>query len=256
MHSINHQGPFFDNLTFSNFGYGGDPNDVSRLHVDKDKWYDFRALFRRDKNFWNYDLLANPLNPTTGPIPNGAVVNSPHALDLVPPDARLRSDSFAPIAAPVPIGLFAQRQYRPRFHHHRGRDRAASLADRERRHQFLPHGRGLPRSPQDHALLRRMLTYSTINNSVTDSNFPYQLSNGTPVDMGIVSVGTSPCAITAATPPTVSPLATPICPIARSRIPRSSFPVERFSFQSTYVKNLAMSGSASYSGGHNDDPRV
>jgi hypothetical protein len=32
MHSLNHQGLLFDNLSFSNFGYGGDPNDVSRLH--------------------------------------------------------------------------------------------------------------------------------------------------------------------------------------------------------------------------------
>ena len=91
MHSINHQGPFFDNLTFSNFGYGGDPNDVSRLRVNKDKWYDFRALYRRDKNFWNYDLLANPLNPTTGPIPNGADRQFPARDGLVPPDAGLRS---------------------------------------------------------------------------------------------------------------------------------------------------------------------
>ena len=65
MRSINHQGIFFDNLSFSNFGYGGDPNDVSRLRIEKNKWYDFRAMFRRDKNFWNYDLLANPLNPTS-----------------------------------------------------------------------------------------------------------------------------------------------------------------------------------------------
>ena len=69
MHSINHQGIVFDNLTFNNFGYGGDPNNVSRLHIDKNKWYDFRAMFRRDKNFWNYNLMANPfLNPTNGPL--------------------------------------------------------------------------------------------------------------------------------------------------------------------------------------------
>ena len=61
MRSMNHQGSFFDNLSFSNFGYGGDPNDVSRLRIDKNKWYDFRAMFRRDKNYWNYNLLANPL---------------------------------------------------------------------------------------------------------------------------------------------------------------------------------------------------
>ena len=54
----------FDNLSFSNFGYGGDPNDVSRLRIEKNKWYDFQRLFRRDKNFWDYNLFANPLNPS------------------------------------------------------------------------------------------------------------------------------------------------------------------------------------------------
>jgi len=63
MRSLDHKGLFFDTLTFSNFGYGGDPNNVSRMHVEKNKWYDFRLLFRRDKNFWDYNLFANPLNP-------------------------------------------------------------------------------------------------------------------------------------------------------------------------------------------------
>src|SRR5215470_275230 len=30
MRSLNHQAALFDRLYFSNFGYGGDPNDVSR----------------------------------------------------------------------------------------------------------------------------------------------------------------------------------------------------------------------------------
>ncbi|MGC1660149.1 MAG: hypothetical protein WA737_09055, partial [Candidatus Acidiferrales bacterium] len=65
MRSLDHRGIFFDTLTFSNFGYGGDPNDVSRLRIQKDKYYDFRLLFRRDKNFWDYNLFANPLNPAS-----------------------------------------------------------------------------------------------------------------------------------------------------------------------------------------------
>ena len=81
MRSIDHRGILFDNLTFSNFGYGGDPNDVSRLRIEKNKWYDFRALYRRDKDIWNYNLLANPLNPTST-IPGVAIANSPHDLNL------------------------------------------------------------------------------------------------------------------------------------------------------------------------------
>src|SRR5581483_2068433 len=83
MKSLHPQGSLFDRLYLSNFGYGGDPNDVSRLRVSKDKWYNFNALFRRDENDWNYSLLANPLNPpsafTNAPAGFNPVLNySPH----------------------------------------------------------------------------------------------------------------------------------------------------------------------------------
>jgi hypothetical protein len=42
MRSLNHNGFLFDNLSFSNFGYGGDPNDVTRLRIEKNKIYDSR----------------------------------------------------------------------------------------------------------------------------------------------------------------------------------------------------------------------
>src|SRR5580692_9657768 len=81
MHALDHNGLLFDNLTFSNFGYGGDPNNVSRLHIEKNKWYDFRLLFRRDKNFWDYNLFANPLNPAAlnpaGSLTTGCYVGPP-----------------------------------------------------------------------------------------------------------------------------------------------------------------------------------
>jgi hypothetical protein len=83
MRSIDHHALFFDNLTFSNFGYGGDPNNVSRMRIEKNKWYDFRLLFRRDKNFWDYNLFANPLNPAAlnpaGSLTTGCYVGPPTA---------------------------------------------------------------------------------------------------------------------------------------------------------------------------------
>src|SRR3984893_6363638 len=39
MQSLDHHAALFDRLYFNNFGYGGDPNDVSRLRVSKNKWY-------------------------------------------------------------------------------------------------------------------------------------------------------------------------------------------------------------------------
>ena len=89
MRSLDHNGLAFDTLNFSNFGYGGDPNNVTRLRIQKNKWYDFSYLFRRDKNFWDWSLLANPLNSpiaaaATNPNPNSVLItSSPHSLDLV-----------------------------------------------------------------------------------------------------------------------------------------------------------------------------
>src|SRR5580700_6038093 len=83
MRSLDHNGFLFDNLSVSAFGYGGDPNDVTRLRVEKNKLYDLRALFRRDKYFWDYNLFANPLNPAAlnpvGSPTTGCIVSPPTA---------------------------------------------------------------------------------------------------------------------------------------------------------------------------------
>ena len=99
------------------------------------------------------------------------------------------------------------------------------------------------------------LIYSKVDTSQTDNNLTYQLSNGTPVDLGLVFTGTSPCAkpITnaATTPPTVTANCNGYLSYSQVQNPRSTFPTERFSFQSNYIKNFSMAGSASYSSGNN-----
>ena len=52
-----------------------------RLRIEKNKWYNFVGLYRRDQNFFDYNLLANPLNPVYPASPltsNFGYVNSPH----------------------------------------------------------------------------------------------------------------------------------------------------------------------------------
>jgi hypothetical protein len=78
MQSQDHNGLLFDNLSISSFGWGGDPNNALHLRFDKNKWYEFRADFRRDQTDFNYDLLANPLNPPTS-SPSIPVASSPHS---------------------------------------------------------------------------------------------------------------------------------------------------------------------------------
>jgi hypothetical protein len=77
MQSKTHDSLPFDNLFINSFGWGGDPNNGLRARVDKNKWYDFRANFRRDQTDFGYNLLANPLNPSTS-SPSIPVTFSPH----------------------------------------------------------------------------------------------------------------------------------------------------------------------------------
>ncbi|MGB8014043.1 MAG: hypothetical protein WCF68_20680 [Terriglobales bacterium] len=90
MQSLAHQGVLFDNLYLNSFGWGGDPNNALRLRADKTKWYRLTGSFRRDQNFSDFDLLANPLNPPPpssstpwGSTPSIQVQNSPHLFDTV-----------------------------------------------------------------------------------------------------------------------------------------------------------------------------
>lgn len=77
MQSQQHDSLLFDNLFINSYGWGGDPNNGLHARVDKNRWYDFRANFRRDQTDFNYNLLANPLNPSTS-SPNIPVTFSPH----------------------------------------------------------------------------------------------------------------------------------------------------------------------------------
>ena len=78
MQSQNQVGTLFDNLFVNSFGWAGDPNNALRFRMDKNKWYDFRSQFRRDQTDFDYNLLANPLNPPTS-SPYIPVTSSPHA---------------------------------------------------------------------------------------------------------------------------------------------------------------------------------
>ena len=55
--------PLFDTLSGFSTGFGGDPNDLTRLSLSKGKLYDFTGMFRRDRQYFDYDLLGNPNIP-------------------------------------------------------------------------------------------------------------------------------------------------------------------------------------------------
>jgi hypothetical protein len=77
MQSPTHKGVLFDNLFVNSFGWGGDPYNAFNARADKSNLYDFRMTYRQDNNNFDYNLLANPLNPPDS-TPNIPVTASPH----------------------------------------------------------------------------------------------------------------------------------------------------------------------------------
>ncbi len=108
----------FDHLFTSSFGYGGDPIDVTILNFSKGKIYDFRGNFRRYRQYFDYELLANPLIP---PESNPFVpsLQSPHLYNttvrrMTDPSC---ADDCSAIACHRPLFLQPQHQRRSHFQH-------------------------------------------------------------------------------------------------------------------------------------------
>ena len=49
-----------DDLKAIGSGFGGDPNNFAKLDFSKGKIYEFSGMFRRDRQYFDYDLLGNP----------------------------------------------------------------------------------------------------------------------------------------------------------------------------------------------------
>jgi hypothetical protein len=54
----------FDSLSAFSNGFGGDPTNFAKLDISKGKLYEFTGTFRRNRQYFDYDLLANPSIPS------------------------------------------------------------------------------------------------------------------------------------------------------------------------------------------------
>jgi hypothetical protein len=261
MRSLDHNGLLFDTLDFSNFGYGGDPNDVSRLRIDKNKWYDFRFLFRRDKNFWDYNLLANPLNPSTS-NPTVAIATSPHSLDLVRRMQDYNLTLFPQSRVHLRLGFSHDRDEGPGFFTTDG----GTIPQFNENYSYTTNSyragvdfRILPKTTISYD---QFLSYFKQDNVVTDNpqNSGYLLANGTPVDPGIIwstngPVEILPCAAPIAAAPNIfNPNCNGYLSYSQVGQPRNFMPTERLRFQSNYFKNFETSGSLGYSSANDSVP--
>jgi hypothetical protein len=60
-----------DSLTAFSTGFGGDPLNFAKLDFSKGKLYEFNGVFRRDRQYFDYDLLGNPNVPSSVVVPYG-----------------------------------------------------------------------------------------------------------------------------------------------------------------------------------------
>jgi hypothetical protein len=270
MRSLDHHATLFDRLYFSNFGYGGDPNMVSRLRITKNRWYDFDALFRKDENVWDYSLQTNPLNPTT-PFANGpagyaapactscVLSMSPHLFNtrrklgdyglILLPDSKIR----------VRAGYSRNIVEGPGFSSiHEGTEQAL-FEDYKTTVNTYRIGVDFRLLPRTNISYDQIWNYYKGDTGITDpfQNPLFHLSNGTAVDLGwsLNAGANQPCGTTFAGPPAGN--VNPTCSAAFSYLShgriRTNTPTEQLSLQSNYWNNLDLSGRVSYSGGDTND---
>ena len=258
----------FDSLSLESFGFGGDPEDLLRLRVKKQKWYNFVALYRRDKNFWDFNLFANPLaNNNTSTLANNVgqlspfLANSPHEQITTRNMGDFNLTLFPESKVRIRLG-FARNNNEgmidSSLHEANEIDLTSATRLRNDRYQvgidFKPAERTT--ISYDQFFERDHLDYNWVDNPFAGF---LVLGPGTPVDPGIAlqtktNMVTSGCLVAGALgygisgPGTVSPSCNNgTFSYNRSDVVRTWIPTEQLSVQSNYFRKLDLTADVLYS---------
>jgi hypothetical protein len=262
MNSLNHHGTLFDRFSFSNFGYGGDPNQVSRLRLAKNTWYKFDALFRKDENFWDYSLQANPLNPTTpfanGPAGYGGTTCTACILNLSPHTMNTRrkmGDYNLTIRPDSPVrfrmGYSRNIIEGPAFTTiHQGTEQFL-LQDVKTTVNTYRLGVDIKVLPRTNVSYDQIWNYYKGDTGMTDFVQPFPVSPTQNVDLGVsFNAGANqPCGGTFGASGFVSPTCSAYFSYLDHARTRTKTPTEQLNIQSSYWHNLDLSARVTYSSG-------
>jgi hypothetical protein len=255
MQSLDHQGFLFDDLYLNSFGWGGDANNALRLRADKNKWYDLQGSFRRDQNFSDYDLLANPLNPPTS-TPSIPALNSPHLFDTT----RRMSDADLTLLpqsrVSFRLGYSHNNMTGPSYSSvHEGTE-GLLLQNWNTTMNSYRFGVDWKAAPRTVISYDQFFDYYKGDTDYQLAPFaPAVLSTGTPVELGlsIDTVNKEPCAVV---PPATSLIVGGVLTnnncsayfsYSRNQRVRTSTPTERVSLRSNNLQRLELLASFSYS---------
>ncbi len=249
--------PFFDTLSTSNYGYGGEPNNMSYLKFSKGKIYDFSGSFRRDRNYYDYNLMPNSFLSTATPA-TPVLVPEPSSLHIFN-TVRRNSDALVTL---YPISRFSFRAgYNQNVHEGPTYSTVHYAGDVQVAEMFRNTGYTYIGGVDVKLVKRTTLSYDQFFGFFKgDSGFqlaptPFILSNGTPVSLGVdVLTGPTVTCGTGAnkTQNVINGVANPYCSgtiVSSSTAPiRTSFPTEQLRFSSHYWDKVSFNGRFLYSG--------
>ena len=255
MHSPKHTGLLFDDLSFSNFGYGGDPDNVTRLRVMKGTLYDLNANFRRNKNLFDDDLLANPLNPANS-NPNIPVLNSPHEFILTRRMSNVNLNLFT--LAPVRFRFAWSRVVNEGDTFsttHQGTEGQLLRPERQSTDSYQA-GISIRAIPRTSINYDQFYAFFKNDTSTQLNSLPFTLAGGIPVDLGLPfnTPAGQPCAAPILTTGFANPSCNGYFSYNVFDPTRNSYPTEQASLQSNYFKRLDISARYNYSNANSKIP--
>jgi hypothetical protein len=255
MYSLDpHKTPFFDTLSSSSFGYGGDPYDASYLNFSKGKVYDFASNFRRSRQYFDYNLLVNSL---LGPTQLVAQPNSLHLFNTV----RRNTDTLLTI---MPVSVVS---FRLGYNHntHEGPSYSTIHEGGDvQEYQWFRNAidtwvGGMDYKPVARTTISydQFLVYYKGDTNQQLAPPQFILPNNAPVTVGVNLLTTSKCGTSGTanyTLAVVNGVVNPFCSGTttedQAAPTRTSFPTEQLRFASSYSQKVAMNGRFLYSGGN------
>jgi hypothetical protein len=264
--------PLFDTLYADSTGYGGDPNDYTNLNMRLGRIYDFQGTFRRDRQYFDYDLLGNPLIPANDTVhvagTGGAssysvtypqVENAPHMFNTVRRMTDLSLTLF-------PLSLFT---FRTSYSDNIMQGPTYSSIHLAGEGLLLQNWRnssdtwlgGIDWKPVRGTILtfeEHVMHYKgNTSLQLAALGLNAKLANGTPVSLGFDAAPAASCYSTASgstTPPTTTGKCAGYISYTGSSPRRTIFPTEEFRFQSSTIKNIQMTGRVLYTEGNMNMP--
>lgn len=251
MHTLDHtKTPFFDTLSTSSFGYGGDPNNVSYLKLTKGRLYDFTGSFRRDRNYFDYNLLVNSFLGPNALIPEP---DSLHLFNTVRRNTETTLTLFPISVVHFRVGYNHGTHEGPTYSSVHGGGDVQVLQWFRNSNDTLIGGVDVNLAKRTTLSYDQFLVLYKGDSSFRLAGANFHLGDGTPVSVGVDTLNTATCGSGAnKTLSVVNGIVNPYCSgtIVQSQAAptRTTFPTEQLRFSSHYWDHLAMNGRFVYSG--------